>query len=80
MKFTNKRQRERLRLLGHLARQPAVLEWPCENPVLWELVEIGEVALGEHSTSFWNGRDHSMRVLRITNAGRAALAGPQESK
>lgn len=73
-----KRQKERLRLLRLLAERSYTLEWPCENAVLRELVDNGEIALGESSTARWNRREHAMRRLSITPAGRAVIASNQD--
>ena len=71
-------RRERLRLLRYLEYHVAHLEWPSGNQVLHDLVDRGEVALGEESIERWGGKSHAMRALRITEAGRHACARKSE--
>lgn len=69
-----KGDKEKARLLRLLAKDKAELEWPCQNPDLLELVEIGHAARVRDYKSSWGGQDHSMSTIAITEAGRAALA------
>lgn len=68
-----KGEKEKMRLLRLLAKEKAELEWPCQNRELLDLVKTGHVARVRDYTSRWNGRDHAMTTLTITDAGRAAL-------
>lgn len=64
---------EQARLLRHLAKENAQLEWPCCNPVLLQMVDNGLAEVTYRWDEQWGGRMHHCAKIAITDAGRAAL-------
>jgi hypothetical protein len=65
--------KERIRLLGILAKEKAELEWPCRNPVLLGLVAEGLAARVRDYEYEYGGRSRKMSTIAITEAGRSTL-------
>lgn len=65
--------RESIRCLRILAKQPANLPWPCRNTSIPWLIDRGYARKLRDYRARWNNQMHDCAEIIITDAGRKAL-------